>query len=257
MGEALFAIVAQLVELRLPKPKVAGSSPVYRSIINLNLNANPNLTLVSQLMARVNVNVVVVFVFLVLAVFDFIPMSFPARMIFPLLWLTLCALCQKQWALAGALFFSFLGDVMGWRNELIPQIGFFAIAQVLYIIIYSVLIPPKQTWSKPVKFILLALIASVYAVAMFWIFPRVGEIFIRYGIAVYALLLLGMCFAACRHKCAFLMLGAVLFVVSDFILGVHLFVERIPHAHLSIMIPYYLGQLLLYVGTLNSARGLR
>ena len=25
------AIVAQLVELRLPKPKVAGSSPVYRS----------------------------------------------------------------------------------------------------------------------------------------------------------------------------------------------------------------------------------
>ena len=84
MGEALFAIVAQLVELRLPKPKVAGSSPVYRSIINLNLNANPNLALVSRLMARVNVNVVVVFVFLVLAVLDFIPMSFPARMIFPL-----------------------------------------------------------------------------------------------------------------------------------------------------------------------------
>ena len=28
------AIVAQLVELWLPKPKVAGSSPVYRSVAN-------------------------------------------------------------------------------------------------------------------------------------------------------------------------------------------------------------------------------
>ncbi|MBO4549740.1 MAG: hypothetical protein J5733_03330, partial [Bacteroidaceae bacterium] len=79
-------------------------------------------------------NIFVIIVFIILAVLDFAPIPVSARMIFPLLWLTLCALCQKQWALGAALFFSFLGDVMGWKNELIPQIGFFAIAQILYII---------------------------------------------------------------------------------------------------------------------------
>ena len=91
--------------------------------------------------------------------------------------------------------------------------------------------------------------ASVYGIAMCWIFPRVEERFIAYGIAVYALLLLGMCYAALQHRNAWLMLGAILFVVSDFVLGVHLFVQKIPHAHMSIMIPYYSGQLLLFLGT--------
>jgi uncharacterized membrane protein YhhN len=172
-------------------------------------------------------------------------------MIFPVLWLSMCALWKRWWALAAALFFSFLGDVMGWQNELIPQIGFFAIAQILYIIIYSVLRPPKPSWQKPVRAILLSAVLLVYGVAMYWIFPRVGDRFVSCGIAVYAVLLLGMCYAACRHRNAFLILGATLFVISDFIIGINAFVERIPHAHLCIMVPYYLGQLLLYVGTLK------
>ena len=170
-------------------------------------------------------------------------------MIFPLLWLSLCALCQRYWALMAALFFSFLGDVMGWKNELIPQIGFFAIAQILYIMIFSLLMSPKPTWSKPIKILLFVLVAIVYGLAMCWIFPRVEDSLIAYGIAFYALLLLGMCYAAMQHKSAFLILGAILFVVSDFIIGINLFVERVPHAHQCIMIPYYAGQLLLFLGT--------
>lgn len=193
-------------------------------------------------------NILAIIVFLILAALDFVPMPFAARMIFPLLWLTLCALYQKQWTLAAALFFSFMGDVMGWRNELIPQIGFFALAQMLYIVILCLLMPPKRTWPKPVRIILLALVGSVYGIAMCWIFPKVEDSIISGGIAVYAVLLLGMCYAALRHKNTCLMLGAVLFVASDFILGTHLFVQRIPHSTLCIMIPYYLGQLLLFVG---------
>ena len=176
------------------------------------------------------------------------PIPFPARMIFPLLWLTVCAVYKKQWALSAALFFSFLGDVMGWQNALIPQIGFFATAQILYIIILCVLMPPKQTWPLPVRLVLLGLVASVYGIAMCWIFPKVEDSVIAYGISVYAVLLLGMCYAALRHKNACLMIGATLFVISDFTLGIHLFVQRIHDATLYIMIPYYLGQLLLFVG---------
>ena len=78
-------------------------------------------------------------VFILLAALDFTAIDVPAKMTFPLLWLSLAALWQRHWALAAALFSSFLGDVMGWKNELIPQIGFFALAQILYIIIYSLL----------------------------------------------------------------------------------------------------------------------
>lgn len=192
---------------------------------------------------------IVIGVFIVLAVTDFLPIHLPAQMIFPVLWLSFSALCRKQWSLTAALFFSFLGDVMGWRNELIPQIGCFAVAQILYIIIYSRLMPPKTTWEKPMRYVPLVLVASVYGVAMCWIFPRVEDKLIAYGIAIYAFLLLGMCYAAWRHKNVCLIIGATLFVLSDFIIGVNLFVERIPHAHMSIMIPYYAGQMLLFVGT--------
>ena len=199
-------------------------------------------------------NILVILVFLVLAVLDFVPMPFPARMILPLLWLTLCAVYRKQWTLAAALFFSFLGDVMGWRHELIPQIGFFALAQIMYIAILSFLTPPKESWPKPIRKVLLVLVASVYMAALSWIFPKVEDSTIKYGIAVYAVLLLGMCYSALRHRNACLMAGATLFVVSDFVLGIHLFVQRIPYSTLCIMIPYYLGQLLLFLPLWASTR---
>ena len=197
---------------------------------------------------------VFVLVYILLAAADFLPFDVPAKMTFPLLWLSLAALWQRQWALASALFCSFLGDVMGWKGELIPQIGFFALAQFLYIIIYIRLFPLSPSWSRPVIVAIAVLLAAVYGVAMMWIFPRVKDAFISYGIAVYAVLLLAMCFSASRHRSVCLILGALLFVASDFILGVHLFVERIPHAHQSIMVPYYLGQLLLFLGTLGLQR---
>lgn len=186
--------------------------------------------------------------FVVLAVLDFVPMSYPIRMIFPMLWLSLFALYQRQWALMGACFFSFLGDVMGWRNELIPQITFFALAQIIYIIIFCLLLPPKKIRSLSFRIIIFFLVTAIYAVAMNWIFPKVEDRIIAAGIAVYAVLLLGMCYAALRHRNLWLILGALLFVSSDFTLGIHLFVQRVPHSTMCIMIPYYLGQLLLFVG---------
>lgn len=189
-----------------------------------------------------------IFVYIILAVLNFMPVPIPARMTFPLAWLTLCAMYKKQWVLMAALFFSFLGDVMGWRHELIPQIAFFALAQVLYIILFCFVAPPRPSWPKPVQFILLALVISVYEAAMTWIFPHVENPVIALGVAVYAVLLLGMCYAALRHKNFWLITGAILFVISDFTLGFHLFVHPLPHSVLRIMIPYYAAQLFLFGG---------
>ncbi|MBR6171362.1 MAG: lysoplasmalogenase [Bacteroidaceae bacterium] len=192
-----------------------------------------------------------ILVYIILSVLDFMPLHYPSLMIFPLAWLTLCALYKRQWALSAALFFSFMGDVMGWKNELIPQIGSFALAQIVYIILFTLLMPPRVAWPKSVRMLFLVLVLMTYGIAMYWIFPKVEDKIIASGIAVYAVLLLGMCYSALRHRNVCLMLGATLFVISDFILGTHLFVQRIPHAHLLIMIPYYLGQGLLFIGVLN------
>ena len=193
-----------------------------------------------------------VIVYIVLAVLDFVPLHFPAMMVFPLLWLTMCAIYKCQWTLAGALFFSFMGDVMGWQNEIIPQIGFFALAQILYIIIFTLLLPRNDIWPTKVRAFFLFVVAFIYLVAMTWIFPRVSDGVVSAGIAVYAVLLLGMCYSALCHRNVCLMAGATLFVASDFILGTHLFVHRFPHGHLLIMIPYYLGQVLLFLGVVTT-----
>lgn len=192
-----------------------------------------------------------IMVYIILSVLDFLPIHYPSLMILPLAWLTMCALYKKQWVLSVALFFSFMGDVMGWQNELIPQIAFFAVAQITYIILFSVLMPPRGTWHKFVRGVFLVFVITTYGIAMYWIFPKVKDRIITYGIAFYAVLLLGMCYSALRHRNACLMLGATLFVISDFILGTHLFVQRFPYAHLLIMIPYYMGQGLIFIGVLN------
>ena len=190
-------------------------------------------------------------VYIFLSLLDFMPVHYPSLMIMPLAWLTVCALYKKQWVLSLALFFSFLGDVMGWQNKLFPQIGFFALAQIDYIVLLTLLMPPKVSWPKYVRTQFLLLVLMVYGIAMYRIIPRVEDKIIASGILFYAVLLLGMCYSALRHRNIALMLGATFFVVSDFILGTHLFVQRMPHAHLLIMIPYYLGQGLLYIGVLN------
>lgn len=38
-------------------------------------------------------------VYIILAVLNFVPVPLPVRMIFPLAWLTLCAMYKKQWVL--------------------------------------------------------------------------------------------------------------------------------------------------------------
>jgi uncharacterized membrane protein YhhN len=56
-----------------------------------------------------------------------------------------------------------------------------------------------------------------------------------------------MLYFALLQRSSLYALGAVLFVFSDFILAWNKFVDPIEHSRYLIMIPYYLGQLLLFV----------
>ena len=71
------------------------------------------------------------------------------------------------------------------------------------------------------------------------------------GVSVYLLMILAMCILAWIQKNPYYAIGAWLFVVSDTILAWNKFVCRIEWASYLIMIPYYLGQWVLFIQSMH------
>ena len=74
---------------------------------------------------------------------------------------------------------------------------------------------------------------------------------LQIGVSVYILLILAMCILAWMQKNPFYAIGAWLFVFSDTILAWNKFVSPIEWAGYLIMIPYYLGQWVLFVQSIR------
>ena len=157
-----------------------------------------------------------------------------------------------------AMAFSFLGDVMGAAHSFIGQMSFFACAHVsmtVWFIRSSYKIRYRDNHS--VVFLVLALLLS----ALFYIVPFSPEGVIRYGVIVYCLVIAAMLlssFFLCnssRHDktrslpVSLILLGSVSFVISDYILAWNKFVSPLDLENYLIMVPYYLGQLLIFTGT--------
>ena len=70
---------------------------------------------------------------------------------------------------------------------------------------------------------------------------------IRTGAGIYTVLICIMLILALLQRSSLYALGALLFVFSDFILAWNMFTSPIENAGLLIMIPYYLGQWLIYI----------
>ena len=78
------------------------------------------------------------------------------------------------------------------------------------------------------------------------IIPHVQGV-LQIGVSVYVLLILAMCALAWMQKNRYYAVGACLFVFSDTVLAWNKFVSPIEYVGYFIMIPYYLGQLILFV----------
>jgi len=190
----------------------------------------------------------IIFIYVILCVSHFI-WPFAYSMTLPLAWLAISSILTCNYSALPALFFSLLGDIMGYQHHLFFQICFFAIAQLSYVII---LLPiPRNNPRLQILTPLLCLFILL-GVSLF-ILPKVPSGILTWSIFLYACLLLTMCGTACLH--GFLLgVGACLFVLSDTLIGVNLFMQPIPHAHLAIMITYYLAQVLLFYGIYNKKR---
>jgi uncharacterized membrane protein YhhN len=78
---------------------------------------------------------------------------------------------------------------------------------------------------------------------------------ITIGVAVYIVLIVLMFLLAGLTGLPAFQIGALLFVISDTILGWNKFVDRIPYSSYWILIPYFSAQILLFVQAAILHRG--
>jgi alkenylglycerophosphocholine/alkenylglycerophosphoethanolamine hydrolase len=183
-------------------------------------------------------------VFFLLAILFFSPIQMPYKLAYPLAFLTLCALRYSSWPMVLAMGFSALGDYMGVCHNFWGQMGSFALAHIAFVVFfYRLYQQEKAMMGIKWKSVLVALYGLVVGMC---IVPHVqGPL--QIGVSVYILLILAMCMLAWMQKNPLYALGAWLFVFSDTILAWNKFVSPIEWAGYLIMVPYYLGQWVLFV----------
>lgn len=216
--------------------------PLESSYPKPNLNMKKYLTRPASLIS---------IVYLLLAILYFTPVSIAHKLVFPLAFLTLCAFRYSTWPMVLAMGFSALGDYMGTCHNFWGQMGGFALAHMAYILFFCRTCPEERT-SDGMKWKSAIVILYGIVVGML-IVPHVQG-FLQAGVSVYVLLILTMCILAWRQKNPYYALGAWLFVFSDTVLAWNKFVSRIEWSGYLIMVPYYLGQLILFVQSIRSRK---
>ena len=192
--------------------------------------------------------------FLAASAVFFLPLEIPHKVTFPVAILTFASLWLCPWQITLALLFSAVGDYFGSCGNLLAQMGSFALAHIMYIVYFMnryltkverdrKLSPKMKGYLAMVIFCILTLLAVVFT----RIAPAAEPGIIRIGVTVYACLISAMMLLALLQRSSLFALGAVLFVFSDFILAWNKFVDPVPYSRYMILVPYFIGQWLLFI----------
>lgn len=175
----------------------------------------------------------------------FLPIDIPHKIAIPMAILSIGAFLAHNPILMGACIFSALGDYA----DFVPKMCFFAMAQVLYITLFAryKAYKNRQALFYGIFFLL------VWMAVLVFLLPCVNENMLRGGVAIYSGLLILMCWMSCSSGCIWSALGGLLFLFSDSVLGISHFVKPVPASLYLVMIPYYLGQFLLFLGFLKQS----
>lgn len=193
-------------------------------------------------------------IFLLLAVLYFTGIEIPHKITFPLATLFIASLWLCPWQMCAAFLCSAIGDYMGSCPNFIGQMGFFALAHIFMVLYFAdryfhkVEHDRKLTVkAKGYLVMLLICIGCILATAFIKIAPGAPEGLIRIGVCTYACIISLMLLSAMLQRSSLFALGALLFVFSDFILAWNRFVEPVPYERYMILVPYFLGQWLLFI----------
>lgn len=166
------------------------------------------------------------------------------------------SITNRKWILA-ALFFSWLGDVLLMFQEkdaLFFMLGLaaFLIAHIFYIIFFFEI--NRKEKSKLNLFIIIAVVAY-YIGLLTILFPTLGEMkipVIVYGLVISIMLLSALHLPITKNREASigLMMGAVLFVISDSVLAINKFYRPFEYSGVLIMLTYGLAQWFIVNGAI-------
>lgn len=146
------------------------------------------------------------------------------------------------WKFVLAFLFSCTGDAMGAYGSFFGQMGYFAAAHIILIWAFA-----EELWKVRKTLVGLAVTAAlVFAFAL--VIPKVPESWLQIGCGVYAVLITAMFGLSLMQRSPLFAIGAALFLISDMILSWNKFVGPVTAEKWLIMVPYYLGQLLIWLG---------
>lgn len=146
------------------------------------------------------------------------------------------------WKFVLAFLFSCTGDAMGAYGSFFGQMGYFAAAHIILIWAFA-----EELWKVRKILVGLAVTAAlVFAFAL--VIPKVAEPWLQIGCGVYAVLITAMFGLSLMQRSPLFAIGAALFLISDMILSWNKFVGPVTAEKWMIMVPYYLGQLLIWLG---------
>lgn len=146
------------------------------------------------------------------------------------------------WKFVLAFLFSCTGDAMGAYGSFFGQMEYFAAAHIILIWAFA-----EELWKVRKTLVGLAVTAAlVFAFAL--VIPKVPEPWLQIGCGVYAVLITAMFGLSLMQRSPLFAIGAALFLISDMILSWNKFVGPVTAEKWMIMVPYYLGQLLIWLG---------
>jgi len=166
-----------------------------------------------------------------------------ALCIAPLALIALRLLNQPDnWLLGSALLFSTLGDIFLELNGFFVQgLGAFLIAHLIYLVLFARNgRHPLQLTSNQVTS-LLALLLYSFALTT-WLWPGLDKLAVPVLLYVCAITLMVASAIAARFRQSWIVWGALLFLISDSLIGISKFKTPVPLRDHLVWATYYLGQ---------------
>ena len=153
--------------------------------------------------------------------------------------------------LGGALAFSTLGDVfLDLRGMFMQGLGAFLIAHLLYVALFV------YNWRRPVRLsanqqISLAALSFFSLAQMMWLWPGLGQLAVPVACYSGALTLMVASAIIGRFRQSWIVWGALLFLISDSLIGISKFKTPVPLRDHLVWATYYLGQCGIALGFLR------
>lgn len=157
----------------------------------------------------------------------------------------------NSFLLGGALAFSTLGDVfLDWGGRFVPGLGAFLVAHLFYIALFV------RNGERPVEIsgnqsITLAALAFFSLALTLWLWPGLGALAVPVLCYIGALTLMVATAILGRFRQSWIVWGALLFLISDSLIGINRFKTPVPLRDHLVWATYYLGQCGIALGFLR------